>query len=162
MQDPRQCWMYLCILVHCKECRHTERSRSSQGVPVVPSLPRYPGDLVGHECQWSQKDPGVLFATRLVALSKRTQKVSTAESVSGTWRKELLTLCVNLHWERPVPQGYRGVIKKKKFVNSSIKKLDQGEKKSLGLCGVTPTNPVCLDGENSGWKFRPLHSPSLP
>lgn len=141
MQDPRQCWMYLCILVHCKECRHTERSRSSQGVPVVPSLPRYPGDLVGHECQWSQKDPGVLFATRLVALSKRTQKVSTAESVSGTWRKELLTLCVNLHWERPVPQGYRGVIKKKNLSTAQLKSLTRGKKKVWGCAELPPPTP---------------------
>lgn len=60
--------MYLCILVHCKECQHTERSRNIQGVLVVPSPPEYPGDLEGHETQWSLKDLGVPFLTLLVAL----------------------------------------------------------------------------------------------
>lgn len=59
---------YLCILAHCKEYQHTERSRSIQGVRVVPSPPEYPGDLEGHEAQRSQKDLGVLFAILLVIL----------------------------------------------------------------------------------------------
>lgn len=58
----------LCILVHCKECQHTERSRSIQQVLGVPSPQGYPGDLEGHEPQKSQKVLGVPFSTRLVAL----------------------------------------------------------------------------------------------
>lgn len=58
----------LCILVHCKECQHTERSRSIQWVLEVPSPQEYPGDLEGHEAQRSQKDQWVPFLSRLVAL----------------------------------------------------------------------------------------------
>lgn len=59
----------LCILVHCKECQHTERSRNIQGVLVVPSPLEYPGDPEGHEAQRSQKHLGVLSSTLLVALA---------------------------------------------------------------------------------------------
>lgn len=59
---------YLYILVHCKECQHTERSRNIQGVLVVPSRLEYLDDLEGHEAQRSQKHLGVLFSTLLVAL----------------------------------------------------------------------------------------------
>lgn len=59
---------YLCILVRCKECQHTERSRSTQGVRLAPSPPEFPDDLEGHEAQRSQKDLGVRFAILLVVL----------------------------------------------------------------------------------------------
>lgn len=58
----------LCILVRCKECQHTERSRSIQGVQVVPAPLEFPGALEGHEPQRSLRDQGVLFWTLLVVL----------------------------------------------------------------------------------------------
>lgn len=60
--------LYLCILVRCKECQHTERNRNIQGVQMVPSLLEYPSDPEGREAQRSQKDQGNLFSTLLVAL----------------------------------------------------------------------------------------------
>lgn len=66
----RQCSMYLCILVHCKECQHTERSRNIQGVLAVPSPLQFPGDPERHGTQWHQKDLGVLSLTPLVALRR--------------------------------------------------------------------------------------------
>lgn len=59
---------WLCNLVRCKECQHTERSRSTQVVPVVPSRLECPDDLEGHEAQRSQKAPGSRFVTLRVAL----------------------------------------------------------------------------------------------
>jgi len=61
---------YLDILVRvrCKECQHTERSRSTREDLVVP-LPRgSPGDPEGHETQQSLRDRVGPSSTRLVAL----------------------------------------------------------------------------------------------
>ena len=88
--------MYLCILVHCKECQHTEKSRSIQVVLMVPSPQEYPGDLEGHEAQRSQKDPGSLFSTRLVALQKGREKVSEA-----SLKRESLEFPTETHWHNP-------------------------------------------------------------
>lgn len=60
--------VYLCILVRCKECQRTERSRSIQGVQKVPSPLEYPSDPEGREARRSQRDPGDLFVSLLVAL----------------------------------------------------------------------------------------------
>lgn len=59
---------YLCILVHCKECQHTERSRSIQGVRVVPSLQEYPVDPEDHERQQNQVNPEIPSWTHPVDL----------------------------------------------------------------------------------------------
>lgn len=58
----------LCILAHCKECQHTERSHSIQGVLVVPLHLEYLDGLEAHEAQGNQKDQGDLFSILLVAL----------------------------------------------------------------------------------------------
>lgn len=62
---------YLCILVHCKECQHTVRSRSIQGVRVVPSLREYPVGPEDHERQQNQENLEILSWTRPVDLVAR-------------------------------------------------------------------------------------------
>jgi len=61
-------YLYILARVRCKECQHTEMSRSILEAQVVPSPQQYPGDPEGHEAQQSLRDLGNLFSTRLVAL----------------------------------------------------------------------------------------------
>lgn len=60
--------LYLCILVRCKGCQRTERSRSNQGGQKVPSPLEYPSDPEGREARRSQRNPGDQFVTLPVAL----------------------------------------------------------------------------------------------
>lgn len=60
--------LYLCILVRCKGCPRTGRSRSIQWVLKVPSPLEYLSDPEGREARRSQRDPGDLFVSLQVAL----------------------------------------------------------------------------------------------
>lgn len=93
---------YLCILVRCKECQHTERNRNIQGVQMVPSLLEYPSDPEGREAQRSQKDLGNLFSTLLVALRMGERGwVSLKHKTCDTAQLKVLS-CVELPHATPI------------------------------------------------------------
>lgn len=152
MQHPGHCLTHLCIPVRCRECPHTERSRSSQGVPVVPSLLRCPGDLEDPERQWSQKDPGVLFVTLLVALQLGggTQLVGLSRTTAQT--RCCLYVAAYCEQNLGCRNGHRGL-------------TSQEKEKCGGRDEIPPLNPshlACLDSKNPEWESRRPHTPCLP
>lgn len=139
MQHHGHCLTYLCILVRCRECPHTERSRSSQRVPVVPSPLRYPGDQEDPERHWSQMDLGVPFATLLVALWTGERR-GELERPGHSPLNEKPTLRVGLFasrtWRASGPQRCDSIF----LDSSSINKLAQEkEKEKCRGCELPPT-----------------------
>lgn len=128
---------YLCILVRCKGCQRTERSRSIQGGQKVPSPPECPSDPEGREARRSQRDPRALFVILLVALR-----------MGERGGRELKT--PNLRFEN--------------FSTAQLKHLTKavwscGERAPPPHPPPPhhPSTPSCLDGKISGWKFLPHH-----